>query len=118
MRSVMSPGTLACLSNLEEPSPVPSLDALQADDRQSSELADLLTASAPNLAYGFAVDMHERACESGDGHWSDLWRSVVEILRAGHECRDGRALQRGASPETPAGSLQVVQKVKDRQAQL
>ena len=93
MRNVVSPGMLARMPFLENPPSMPSLDAvlLEADDPQSLALADLLRASAPDRAHGFALDMHERACESGDGHWPDLWRSVAEILRACQQRGNGWA---------------------------
>ena len=83
MSRIMGPGMPADTPFLEAP-PAPGLGAVPpgVEGCQGSALADLLRASAPGRAYGFRLDMHERACERGGDHWCDLWRSTVESLRA------------------------------------
>ena len=90
MSRIMAPGMPANTSWPEAP-PAPGLGAVlpEAEGCQGPALAELLRASAPGQAYGFALNMHERACERGDDHWCDLWRATVESLRADHE-RGGR----------------------------
>ena len=122
MRNVVSPGMPAPLPFPEDPPPMSSLDVTlpEGDDPESLALANFLRVSSPGRAYRFALDRHECACESGDGHWSDLWRSVVETLRACHERGDGQTSQQSASRpverECPRErALQVILEVENRQ---
>lgn len=76
-RALQPPGRDAAAAPADPPQHCP----------QAVALADLLRAASPEQAYGFALHMHERSCESGDDHCCELWRSVADTLRASRDPR-------------------------------